>query len=55
MTTKLISHRGDLQPTWLVVMGLFGYADVTPRSQNRPKIIFSEKSASSTNGGIDGP
>ena len=22
--TKLIAHRGDLQPTWLVVLGLLG-------------------------------
>ena len=25
--TKLIAHRRDLQPTWLVVMGLIGYAE----------------------------
>ena len=24
MITKLIAHRGDLQPTWLVVLGLLG-------------------------------
>ena len=24
MITKLIDHRGDLQPTWLVVLGLLG-------------------------------
>ena len=26
MIIKLIAHRGDLQPTWLVVLGLIGYA-----------------------------
>ena len=32
-----------------------GIAYVTPRSQKRPKISFSEKSSFPRNGGIDGP
>ena len=24
MITKLIAHREDVQPTWLVVLGIFG-------------------------------
>ena len=30
MITKLISHRGDLQPTWLVVLGLLGTLNPSP-------------------------
>ena len=30
MITKLIAHRGDLQPTWLVVHGLLGTLNPSP-------------------------
>ena len=30
MITKLIAHRGDLQPTWLVVLGLLGTLNPSP-------------------------
>ena len=30
MITKLISHKGDLQLTWLVVLELIGYAKPSP-------------------------
>ena len=28
--TKLIAHRGDLKPTWLVVLGLLGMLNYSP-------------------------
>ena len=28
--SKLIAHRGDLQPTWLVVLGLLGALNPSP-------------------------
>ena len=30
MITKLIAHKGDLQPTWLVVLGLLGMQNPSP-------------------------
>ena len=30
MITKLIAHRGNLQPTWLVVLGLLGTLNPSP-------------------------
>ena len=30
MITKLIAHGGDLQPTWLVVLGLLGTLNPSP-------------------------
>ena len=30
MITKLIAHIGDLQPTWLVVLGLLGTLNPSP-------------------------
>ena len=30
MIIKLIAHRGDLQPTWLVVLGLLGTLNPSP-------------------------
>ena len=30
MITKLIVHRGDLQPTWLVALGLLGTLNPSP-------------------------
>ena len=30
MTTNVIAHRGDLQPTWLVVLGVLGTLNPSP-------------------------